>query len=163
MKTVVIYCSNHGTTENVAGLIAERQKNSSSSVTMISLLKDPSPSVDEYDRVIIGGSIHFGTIQKQVKRFCQQNEKILLEKELGLFLCCMLEEKKDEEFEKAFPEKLRNHSKASGCFGGEFLFNKLNFLEKIIVKNVAKADKEISAIDYSAIDSFLDKLESDHQ
>lgn len=160
MKAAIIYCSNHGTTEKVAGFISEKLKGDS--VTMINLLKDPDPSIQEYDKIIIGGSIHFGTIQKQIKRLCSRNEELLLRKDLGLFICCMLDEQQKEEFENAFPGNLRNHSRACGIFGGELFFEKMNFLEKIIVRKVAKADSDVSHIDYEAIDRFISQLNGEN-
>ncbi len=156
MKIAIIYCSNHGTTEKVAFLIAEKQKENE--VDIINLLKTPNPAILEYDRVIIGGSIHFGAIQKQVKRFCDYNEAILTQKELGLFICCMLDEQRTVQFENAFSEKLKRHSRANRCFGGELLFEKMNFLEKLIMRKVAKTNDAVSHIDFTAIDSFVNDL-----
>lgn len=159
MKAVVIYCSNHGTTEKVAGMIAEKLR-PAYSVTVINLLELRNPDVSEFELVVIGGSIHFGTIQKQVKQFCENNEALLKNRKIGLFLCCMLDDQKQSEFNNAFPESLRTHSKANGCLGGEFLFDQLNFLEKLIVKKVAKTDTTESKIDYEELNRFIASLSS---
>lgn len=116
------------------------------------------PKVDQYDQIIIGGSIHFGKIQKHIKRFCERNESILIQKDLGLFICCMLTEKKDEQFENAFSDVLKQKSIARGCFGGEFLLEKMNFLEKLIVKKVANATVSSSHINFDEIDHFIAQL-----
>lgn len=53
-------------------------------------------------------------IQKSIRSFCEQNLEALLQKETGLFICCMLKEKQEEQLESAFPEALRAHNKAFG-------------------------------------------------
>ncbi len=156
MKTAIIYISKHGTTEKVALQIAEKLKVEEKDI--INLRKDRNPDISKYDRVIIGGSIHAGMIQKRVKDFCEKNLEILLEKETGLFMCGMQKEQLEEEFRNAFPEKLRDHSHAIAMAGGEFIFEKMNFLEKAIVKKVAKVEKSISDINYVEIDKFVAKF-----
>lgn len=158
MKTAIIYSSTHGTTKKVARLIAEKQNGKE--VSLIDLGINPKPVIDTFDRIIIGGSIHVGMIQKRVKHFCEKNLALLLQKETGLFICCMRKEKQEEQFVNAFPERLRMHSKVHGYFGGEFLFEKMNFLQKLMVKKVAKVCKSISQIDYAAIDQFVSALEA---
>ncbi len=152
MNTTIIYISKHGTTEKVAEKIAEKlgvQPNN-----LLNLRNDRNPDIENYDRVIIGGSIHAGMIQKRVKDFCEKNLQSLLQKEIGLFMCGMQDEQFEEEFKNAFPEKLRQNSKANLFAGGEFIFEKMNFLEKAIVKKVASVDSSISNINYEAIDKF---------
>ncbi len=156
MKIAIVYCSNHGTAEKVAFLIAEKQEGNE--VDVVNLLKTPNPAIQQYDRIIIGGSIYFGAIQKQIKRFCDYNEDVLEQKELGLFICCMLDEQRKVQFENAFSEKLRLHSRANSCFGGELQFEKLNFLEKLIVRKVAKTGAADLHIDFTAIDQFVNDL-----
>ncbi|MDP4184230.1 MAG: flavodoxin domain-containing protein [Bacteroidota bacterium] len=156
MRTAIIYISKHGTTEKVAKLIAEKQKHKD--ITLLDLRSITKPLIESYDRVIIGGSIHAGMIQKRIKSFCEDNLDLLLKKEIGLFICCMMKEKQNEQFENAFPQKLRDHCKVKGCFGGEFVFEKMNFLEKLIVKKVAQTDISISQIDYEAINLFVDEF-----
>lgn len=156
MKIAIIYCSKHGTTGKIAKLIAE--KRSADDVDLVNLMDSDEPVVDQYDQIVIGGSIHYGRIQKNIKRFCERYTDKLIQKDLGLFICCMLDEKKEEQFENAFPEVLRQHSKAKGCFGGEFLIEKMNFLEKLIVKKVANATTSSSHINFDEVDHFIAQL-----
>ena len=101
-----------------------------------------------------------GTIQKGVKKFCEHNQTLLLSKPLGLFICCMTPEpeKRRQEFDLAFSPELRAHSRANGILGGEFLFEKMNFLERMVVKKVAKTDHSVSDIDTSAVRTFTEAL-----
>ena len=156
MKTAIVYCSKHGTTEKIAGLIAD--KLDGEEVSVINLDKDNGPDPEIFDRIIVGGSIHEGSIQKRVKQFYTKNLQTLLRKELGLFICYLNKEKQNEQFEHAFPQELREHSKARGYFGGELLFERMNFLDRWIVRIVAKKKENVSEIDYPAIDRFVADL-----
>ncbi|SHI45248.1 Flavodoxin domain-containing protein [Desulfosporosinus lacus DSM 15449] len=80
-------------------------------------------------------------------------------KRLGLFLCCMFEgEKAAQQFETTYPKELREHSKANGLFGGEFMVSKMNFIERQIVKKVAGATSDVSKINVEEIERFAKKL-----
>lgn len=156
MKTAILYRSHHGTTARVVRILAEKLRGHQ--VTLIDLHDNPDPQIDGFDTIIIGGSIHIGMIQKSVRQFCEKNLDVLLQKETGLFICCMLKEKEQEQYERAFPEALRAHSKVHGFFGGELLLERMNCLEKFIVKKVAKTKESTSRIDLGAIGHFARKL-----
>lgn len=157
MKTLIAYSTTHGCTEKTA---LELQSLSPDLIEMVNLKINPDPDLSEFDRIIIGGSIHAGKIQKRVKEFCQKNMEILISKELGLFICCMEEgETAQQQLENAYPEDLRNHAKATGCLGGEFDFERMNLLQKFIVRKVAHVDKSVSRINYPAINEFSNKMD----
>ena len=99
-----------------------------------------------------------GQIQKKVKNFCDKNLKALLGKKIGLFLCCMDKDKKQEQFDNGFSEALRNHSIAKGMLGGEFVFERMNFFEKLIVKKIVHINETKSEIDNNAIEKFIEDL-----
>ena len=158
MKTAIIYISHHGTTEKVARFLAEKSKQD---VELISLKKEKNPDLRSFDRIILGGSIHAGGIQKRMKQFIENNLELLMQKEVGLFICCMdpHKEKQEQEFEHAFPDKLKQSAKAKAVMGGEFCFERMNFLEKIVVKKVAGVSESVSRIDWDAVTRFLNEME----
>jgi len=158
MKTAIIYMSKHGSTEKMVEML--KTKLIDSEIDVINLKEKKSPDISKYADIIIGGSIHVGTIQKRITKLIEKNMNILLNKKIALFLCCMYEdEKRIEQFNNSFPEELRNHSSANGLFGGEFVFEKMNFLEKTIVKKVSEYSSTVSKIDEKAIDEFVGKFQ----
>lgn len=50
------------------------------------------------------------------------------------------------EINEAFPQELLRSAAAKDYFGGEFIFKKMNFMERMIVKKVSKIDKDTSNI-----------------
>lgn len=157
MKTLIVYCSSHGTTEKAVQLLSEWMEGD---VLAVDLRRDKVLfEVKDYDFVIIGGSIHAGSIQGKIKHFIGKYQDILLTKKLGLFLCCWHEgETAIEQFNNAFPEDLRNLAVASGIFGGEFLVSKMNFIERQIVKKVNGITTDTSHFDTTAIMTFVMKI-----
>ncbi len=157
MKTLIAYSTTHGCTEKTAN---ELKDFLGGTVHLVNLKKFPQPDISEYNKVIIGGSIHAGCIQKRVKEFCNKNVTELKEKELGLFICCMEEgEKAELQLQNAFPKTLLLNAKAKACFGGEFNLGKMNFFQKMIVKKVAHIEHNTSKINHESIRSFSNKMD----
>jgi len=156
MSTLIVYITRHGCTEKAA----EKLENSlDDDVTIVNLKKNSKPDLSSFDTIIIGGSIHAGQIQKKIKKFCRENLSTLLQKRLGLYLCCMEEgDTAQKQFEEAYPAELRNHAAAAGLFGGEFDFNKMNFLERSIVKKVANIIESVSKLRADQIHQFVATL-----
>ncbi|HMP99213.1 MAG TPA: flavodoxin domain-containing protein [Cyclobacteriaceae bacterium] len=152
MNCLIIYMSRHGTTEKVVKLLQE--KLGETNCQLHNLEAGKMPELSNFDTLLIGGSIHVGQIQKEVKSFCGKHEKLLLQKKLGLFICFMEKEKGQMEFEMAFPEILRKHAVAHGLFGGELLFDKMNFIERTIIRKIKKVNASVSEIDFDAIEKF---------
>lgn len=155
MKSLVLYATRHGSSEKAANLLKEKLK---SDVTLVNIKKEEIPDLAKFETVIIGGSIHAGEIQKKIKSFCNENSDLLSRKHLGLYLCCMDKEKAQMQFEKAYSEDLRESALATSLFGGEFVFEKMNWFERSIIKKISGVDKSVSDIDSGAIDRFAEKF-----
>ena len=160
MKTAIIYATKHGTTEKVAQAIADKLKETAD-VELFSLKQNLRPDIREFDRIILGSSIYAGQSSKKMKAFCKENEVILLQKKLGLFICGMHSNKEEQEKEMkaAYPEVLQKNAVAIEFLGGEFLFESMNFLERFIARKIAKTKISVHRIDWSGIDNFTKKLQ----
>ncbi|MFO8059355.1 MAG: flavodoxin domain-containing protein [Bacillota bacterium] len=157
MKTLIAYASTRGCTREAAELLQDHLDGA----VMADLRKSPRPDLGAFDTVVVGGSIRMGRIQRQVTDFCRANIDALQKKRLGLYICCMAEgEDAEDEFETAYPEELRESAVAKGLFGGQFIFSKMNFIERIIVKKAAKVSEDVSTLNPAAIAEFAEKLSS---
>lgn len=158
MITCIAYVTKHGCTEKIARILQERLRGD---VSVINLKKDGNPDLSRYDCIIVGGSIHAGKVQKGIQRFCGKNRDALLKKRLGLYLCHMEEgDAAQKQFVEAYPADLRAHAAVTGLFGGEFDFKKMNFIERNIVRNIAKIEESVSRIDMDAVHAFAKKFET---
>lgn len=157
MKTAIIYISRHGTTEKVSQKIAEKFPNEE--VDIINLQKQKLERITDYKRVILGGSVHMGKVHKKTTSFIEKHHQELLQKQLGLFLCCMEKDQKaQEQFDLAFPEDLRKRALSKGLLGFEYLLEKMSFIERLMVKKITGKDSSFSKIDEGAIRSFVDGI-----
>ncbi len=153
-KTLIVYTTNHGTTEKAAKMISDHL---SGSAQMINIKKEKIPDVNLYDQVIIGGSIYAGKTGRRLIRFCRENLDILIKKNIALFICCFEQSpKREEQFAASFPVELRRVSLIDGFFGGEFIVNDMNFFEKLVVKKVASAKSSVSFFDKEAVGVFAE-------
>jgi menaquinone-dependent protoporphyrinogen oxidase len=155
--TAIVYMSKHGTTEKVSLLIKELMKEED--VTLINLDKQIIPDLSQCTRVIIGGSIHIGKIQKQIQLFCQKNNAILKSKPLGLFLCCMYDgDKANEQFNNAFPEEIRAVARSKALMGFELQFDRMNMIDRTITKKITGYSESTSQINQNELKRFIMEL-----
>jgi menaquinone-dependent protoporphyrinogen oxidase len=156
VKTIIIYESLHGSTEKCAKILYKLIK---TDIQMARLKDSGEISLDEFDTVIIGGSIHNGVIQLRIENFIQKNHEKLLGKKLGLYLCCMEEgEMARMQFEKAYPAEIRGKAVAKGLFGGELNLGKMNFFEKRLTRKITGIKSSVSKINQEEIRFFAEKM-----
>lgn len=145
-----------GTTQKAVKLIEEKL-GKENTITIDLAVQNP-PLISNFKTIIIGGRIQSGMIQDKIYRFCKQHESALTTKRLGLFIDYMDKESAKKVFEESYSFKLRKHAIAHGFFSEEFPFERMNFIEKLIVKEVGGVRKNVSDIDYAAIEQFNDSF-----
>ncbi|MBU3093328.1 flavodoxin domain-containing protein [Clostridium sp. CM028] len=152
MKTVIIYASKHGCTEKCSNILKGKLHGE---VKIVDIKKESMPEMILFDNIIIGGSIYMGRIQKEVNSFCLKNISALKKKKLGFFICCMSEnEMAEKQIHTSFPEELLTDAIATQYFGGEFIFKKMNVLERFIIKKISKTNKDTSTLSKENINKF---------
>jgi menaquinone-dependent protoporphyrinogen oxidase len=153
MSTAIIYTSSHGTTEKIANMI--KKEIQQDSVDIIKLKLKNLSDLKNYDQIIIGTSIHAGKISRVMQKFINANHDMLSNKKIGLYLCCMYEgETAKNQLYNAFPPELCEKAIATEILGGEFLFEKMNFFERAIVKKISGTKESISKLKINNIKKF---------
>jgi menaquinone-dependent protoporphyrinogen oxidase len=157
MRTLVVFASKYGATEECAEKLKEKL---GGDVTVVKLGKNTRPpDLSEYDTVIVGGSIHAGRIQKAVRDFCMKNLDTLKAKNLGLFVSSLTPPEKAVKYiTDSFPGELVEGAKAKGCFGGALYYEKMNFLERFVMKKITKSDRNIYSISEQNIQQFAEQM-----
>ncbi len=152
MKTLIVYGTKYGCTEECA---VRLKKEIAGEVDLYNVRGAKDINLSDYNSIIIGGSIYMGKIQKEVSEFCSKQLDVLKNKKVGLFICCMRDgDVAKEELNNAFPKELIDNAIVRESFGGEFIFKKMNFMDKLIVKKVSKIDKDTSSISVDSINRF---------
>ncbi|WP_097014290.1 flavodoxin domain-containing protein [Anaerocolumna aminovalerica] len=156
MKTAFLYATKYGCVEQCGKIIAEKLNGV---MDFYNLKANNNVDLTQYDRVILGGSIYVGKIQKEVTEFSLNNLKTLKNKKLGLFICCLMEgEEAETQLRNAYPETLLEHAAAKEYLGGQAVFNKMNFFHSFILKKVAKTDKDVYNLSNINIERFVNAL-----
>lgn len=158
MNTLIVFSTKHGCTEKCVKILSKELKDN---VDLVNLNTSKDTNISKYDKVIIGGSIYIGRIQKEVRDFCSKYLGELKDKKIGLFICGMQEgDSINTEINQNFPKELIEMATVIKHFGGEFDFSKMNFFEKLIVKIVAKTSSNKSNILNDNINSFAKTMNS---
>lgn len=136
MKTLIIYGTKHGSAKKCAEILSDKL---ASKADLYNVKEGKTPDLEQYDKVIIGGSIYAGTVLKELSEFCTKNLDVLQRKKIGLYICCMNHKEADKQLNNVFPKELVTCAISKKSFGGEFKFNEMNFFEKLICKVVSKS------------------------
>ncbi len=162
MKTLVLYASTYGLVEEMAIKLGDQIEGE---VDCINLMENESLDLAQYDKVVIGGSIYMGQIQKKMKQFCIKNTLELTEHSLYLFLCCGIATQLETYLENAFPKTLLDHSSARISFGGALDLGKMKFvhraLTKMMLKNSEKEGRPAPKPKYDAIEYLAKTINTD--
>ena len=121
MKTLIVYGTKYGYTKSCADDLKHMMKGE---VEAVNAAKAKIKNFDEYDKVIMGGSIYMGIPNKHIKAFTKKNADKLQGKKIGLFICCAGVDKFQESLAKTFPVSLIENAVSTECFGG--VMNKEN-------------------------------------
>ncbi len=157
MNTLIVYSSKYGCTEKCAKLIKEKLNDE---VVLINLKNVKEVDLSKYNKVIIGGSIYIGKIQKSVTEFCTKYLDQLVKKKIGLFICGMQDsEVMNTELNQNYPTELLKIAESKEWLGGEFLLDKMSFMDKLIVKKVSKVTSNKSNILEDKIIQFVQVME----
>lgn len=137
MKVLIVYATKYGTSEKCAKDLSEKI-NGEVDVKNINETSDIDLSI--YDKVIIGGPIYMGMMNKNITGFCNNNLKTLITKKVGLYVCSMFGgEQGVANMKNAFPIELQNEAVTMKLLGGELNIAKMKFFDKLIAKMVSKA------------------------
>jgi menaquinone-dependent protoporphyrinogen oxidase len=156
MNTLIVYSSYKGyTAERVEEL---RQELPGESVCLKLGRGASVPDIAGFDLVVAGGAVHAGRIPGKLKTFLVRHEQELLQRPLGLFLCCLDAQKLTEYLEANIPKALVNHASASACLGGRLRMSEHNFFMRGLLKKVTGSSDDVLNDQPEAVKQFAREL-----
>ena len=156
MRVLIAFRSRYGTTEACSRSLAEKLK---AEAECVDLARSSLPDARLFDVVLIGGSIYGGKIQREVTWFCERSREPLLQRRVGLFLCCLYRgERARAQLQAAFPSWLTTHAFASGLFGGALRYDRLKLLDRLLVRGLAHPAGDVSTVRTEAIEAMADEV-----
>jgi menaquinone-dependent protoporphyrinogen oxidase len=156
MRVLIAFRSRYGTTEACSRSLAGQLE---AETQCIDLSRRGRPDARLFDVVLIGGSIYGGKIQREVTWFCERSREPLLQRRVGLFLCCLYRgERAQGQLQAAFPPWLTAHAFASGLFGGALRHDRLSLLDRLLVRGIAHSAGDVSTVRSEAIAAMADAV-----
>lgn len=155
MKIGVIYTGESGTTEKCAKMIDSKFED----VSLINL-KEVDADVNRYDLIIFGSSVRMDSIDKTMIDFIYRNAEDISKKKCLVYLCCAIEEKKNEYWIKGLPKELKKKDFYVESFGGEINMDKLSISDKLIIKMMSFKDPNLLKIKLNQknIENFMKRI-----
>lgn len=155
MRTLVVFAGKYGSTKKAAHILKNELFGE---VSLVNLTEEKPPGLDTFDRIVIGGSIYAGSIRPEVRKFCRENLAALTGKKLGLFVCCGLENKAEEQINTVFPRELLSQAATTGYFGYEVNYDKMSFIDRIIMRLVSGQKENQFCLKEENIKKFASEL-----
>jgi len=159
MKTIIIYSSKYGSTEDCAKHL---KAGLSGSVSLVDIEKTNPKTIglEKYDSIIFGSSIYVGSISKKIRSLCNEFKELLLKKRIAIFICCGFPEQVNEYLSTNFSTKLLQNAVIVKSFGGEARLDKMKALDRLIMKAATKGNHNNLKISQENIDDFIKAINS---
>jgi len=153
MKTLVYFASKTGA---LAECVEKLKPLLKGDVTIIRHGgKEKAPDPSSFDRVLLGATIRAGKIQNPIREYAERHFMELKKKYVGIFLGCLTPpEKAAGYFNSNFPVDLAAMATKS-VFGGAVYYEKMNFLERFIIKSISKKKESFTAFHENNIKEFV--------
>lgn len=152
MKLLFVYSTWHGTVLKVAKEIISLMDGPAD---LYDIEKSKIPSLDEYDCIIIGCSVHDGHIQESIRNFISDNcpvSKIFL---AGFFCCSIMgDEKTRKVLDRDIASDVLTSFKILGLMGGMIYAKKLSFVERRILRQISFDETMMKTLDDVKIRKF---------
>ena len=156
MRVLIAFRSRYGTTEACSRSLAGQLK---ADTECVDLARRGNIDARPFDVVLIGGSIYGGKIQREVTWFCDRGREALLERRVGIFLCCLYRgERAQAQLKAAFPSWLTAHVFANGLFGGALRYDRLSFLDRLLVRGLGQPAGDVSTVRAEAIEAMAEAV-----
>ena len=141
MKVLVAYASKSGATAGIAEKIGAVLRQAGLEVDVQPA--DRVPNLPPYSAVVLGSAVYIGQWRKEAANFLKANEQALSERPVWIFSSGPTDPAKPDAFigDKLLPGGLlpiaeRIHPRDMTIFMGAVDLNKMNMIEKWMIKNV---------------------------
>ncbi len=148
MSTAVLYTTKHGTTAKCAAMLQEK---ATKPLTVVNVKDDPDFDIQPFNSIILGASVYVERIQREMTAFCRKNEKQLMLKQIGLYICSGDRGLAGRGYLKLFGKEIHSRAISRKLFGSEICWHKMNMLEKLAMRIIKKSTASSSDLDVQAI------------
>ncbi len=153
MRVLIAYATKYGTAEDIAARVRDRLPGQ---VDLVNLRMTPDPPVEQYDVVLVGGSIYAGRIRPEVTKFCERHQEALTATRVGVFISCLYDGAQGgDQIGANFPGWLLTRAFGRYNVGGAVQISRLRLVDRIIMQKVANVSSDLSDIHEGEIDRIV--------
>ncbi len=160
-KVLVAYATKYGATEEIAERIGLALGKAGVAAEVLAV--DKVADVTAYTAVVVGSAVYIGGWRKEAAKFLEENEEALATRPVWLFSSGPTGEGDPVEQMDGwtFPDKLkpvaaRIQPREIVVFHGDVDVEKLNFMERFMIKNVKAPTGDFR--DWAAIDDWAEEI-----
>jgi menaquinone-dependent protoporphyrinogen oxidase len=144
-SVLLLYATGEGQTEKVAGRIADLLEPRGHEVTLLDARRAPGDlSVEEFDAVLVGSSIHMGTHPGRVREFVRTEREALARRPSAFFQVCLSAASEDPERRAEADRYVEEFVAETGwrpdrtvVFAGALRYSRYGFLKRAMMKRIA--------------------------
>jgi len=152
MNNLIVFTTKYGSVEKCARILA---KELNGDTKIVNIKTDTIPELDNFDKIILGGSVYVGKIQSALTTFAEENIGLLTSKVVGIFVNSGdPSERKYLQIKNSFPAEIHDKAVAIGLFGDEITWEKCSFIDKLALRLIKKVTSGYSNIDEKEISRF---------
>ncbi len=170
-KYLIVYNSKYGQTEKIARYIQHGLKTNSIDCTLHDITKS-DPELNEFDRVIIGGSVYAGKFNKYLIGWAQRSRSSINRKDPVFFSVALNAADTRPQARKDDQRLINEFIKATGLkptltesIAGALNYRDYNFVIRFIIKKISQkaggptdTSKNYELTDWQKVDSFIQRL-----
>lgn len=145
LKSIILYESKAGFTKKCADYIL---KHNEADISLISIFKG---DLNKYETVVLMTPVYMGKVTKKFKEFITLKRELLLTKRIIMVFVGMNYEAFDSMISQNIDKDLKEHAEII-YGGGAYYLEKLNFVERRILKSVAHVTFNTEHIQYVNLD-----------
>jgi menaquinone-dependent protoporphyrinogen oxidase len=172
---LIAYGTGEGQTAKVANYVADALSERGHVVTPVDVgSRGGSVSVDEFDAVVVGASIHVGKHQREVVSFARANRDLLAARPNAFFQVSLSSASDDpdrqaeaEGYVDEFREETGWHPDLVGGFAGAIQYSKYGFLKRFMMKRIAgdatgdtDTSRDYEYTNWDDVDVFVDAVDT---
>lgn len=153
MRILIVYASKYGFTKKIAELLKSKLNED---VDLINIKKDKNIKLESYNRIILGTSVYMGKARREMINFVKNNQRELLQKKYGIFLCCA--DKEMDGLKNSFDKEFIENSIAKNRLGFAINFDKMSFSDKTAARIIGRLRTNINERYDEEIENFVFKI-----
>ncbi len=147
-RILIIYATTEGQTQKIADFIADHVRAQSAEVVEQNVAQlERGFSMEGFDGVIVGGSLHLGKVQKSLRRFVSDHHETLTTLPNAFFLVSLTAVSERPEATAELEATMNHFVKDTGWkpdraayFAGALKYSQYGFITRLVMKSIAKRE-----------------------